>query len=202
MVSAYARIGNWEGVGAMLDRLATLEMARGITPLTTAYYFPNDPARAKQWADRLASEHTSDFEKSFAVDLYLAAGEKKAAIQTMDIIDRDAVSDLRRNLFRLQRLCASGNHLAGRRLAQELLARSDWRDGSVMAYVVTGAPDYDLTKILPSDETAAGRALLARYLFSPWFDYTQFPALTEVVRQQGFADREVVQAPFSCKVPS
>ena len=201
MISAYARVGNWEGVSTMLDRLAELEMARGITPLTTAYYFPHDRGRAKQWADRLAAANTSDFEKTFAVDLYLAAGEKEAAYGAMDAIDLNAVSALRRNLLQLQRLCSGGKHDEGRRLAQQLLKRSDWRDGSVMAYVVTGSPDYDLTQVLPSDETAAGRALLARYLFSPWFDYTQFPRLVDVLRQQGIHDRTVTTAPFACRVP-
>ena len=51
-----------------------------------------------------------------------------------------------------------------------------------MAYAVTGAPDYHLTGILPTDDSAAGRALLASYLMSPWFDYTQFPKLEEVLR--------------------
>ena len=70
-----------------------------------------------------------------------------------------------------------------------------------MVYAVTGSPDYDLTGILPSDDTAAGRAFLSRYPISPRFDYTQFPKLTEVLRQQGFDDREVTTAPFACGCP-
>ena len=96
MIAAYAGIGDWKGVGKMLDRSAELEVARDITPLTTAYYFPYDRGRAKHWADRLASANLGNFEKTFAVDLYLAAGESEAAYAVMDASDVDDVSRYRR----------------------------------------------------------------------------------------------------------
>ncbi|WP_265571757.1 hypothetical protein [Sphingomicrobium nitratireducens] len=41
-----------------------------------------------------------------------------------------------------------------------------------------GAQDCDLSRVLPSDRTAAGRSLISHYLFTPWFDVTQFPLLS------------------------
>ena len=113
MIGAYAGIGDWKGVGTMLYRSAELKMARGITAQTTAYYFLHDRACAKQWADRLAAANNGNFEKTFAVDLYLATGEPKAAYPVMNAIDLDDVGALRRNLLKLHCLCASGQHGEG-----------------------------------------------------------------------------------------
>ena len=199
LMIGYAQTGNWDGVGRMLDSLAASAMARGQVPIYSPTYLSHDASRAEQWAARLALADTNDFQKFYAQGIYLVAGDRNAGLRVGRTIDPAKLDGDLRNLLELRTMCAEGRHAQGRKLALDLLAKSDAQDGSLLPVAQVGAPDYDVRKLLPPDDTPAQRALLSQFLVNPWLDTSRFPKLRAILAEQGIERGPIGAMPFSCK---
>ena len=198
-MTAYAQTGDREGVGRMLDRIAEIVMARGRTPIFSATYFAGDPARAEQWAARLATSNTSAFEKLFAHDLYLTAGNLEKANRVEKEIDPSQLDPAFRLLLEVRNFCANGRDTEGRTLTLDRLGGIRSRDGLLIPLARVGAPDFDMRHLLPSDETPAGRALVSQFLVSPYFDLASFPRLRAELERRGVSLGEASALAYACR---
>ena len=199
LMIVYAQMGDNGGVGRALDRLEKIQMARGRIPIYSPSYLARVPARARRWAGRLSTERASAFDQLFAHGIYVAVGDREAAAQLAPRIDRSRLpADLQR-LLEVRALCADGQMRQGRERALSLLEADRRRDGSMLAIAQAGVPDYDVRKLLPSENSAAERALLAQFLVNPWLDPAAFPILSEILARQGVDRKKAKPMPLSCR---